>query len=164
MSIPKKYKHIDFKPPASVAEVAARAIEWRQKAKGKGGLSNQQAKEQGVGSGLQRAVNLKNRTQMSPDTVKRMRNFFNRHEKNKDVPSGKSPWEDKGRVAWDLWGGDPGRAWANKIVKQMEAADRKAKAALGLIGSLIKLADNINDEEIKSNLESIIDNEINELE
>lgn len=129
MGIPKKYEHIDFKPPKSVADAAARSLEWRKKNKGKGGLSTQQAAKEGVGSGVQRAVNLKNRDTISPSTIKRMKAFFDRHEKNKEVPRGKSPWEDSGRVAWETWGGNPGRAWANKVVRQMEAADRKEKAA-----------------------------------
>jgi len=124
-SIPKKYEHINFKPPTSVAEAAARGLEWRKKNKGKGGLSTQQAKSEGVGSGVQRAVNLKNRNTISPATIRRMKAFFDRHEKAKQVPPGKQPWEDKGRIAWELWGGDAGRSWANKVVKQMEAADKK---------------------------------------
>lgn len=123
----KKYEHIDFKPPKSVADAASRGLEWRKKNDGKGGLSTQQAKSEGVGSGVQRAVNLKNRDTMSPSTIRKMKGFFDRHEKNKSVPKGKQPWEDKGRIAWELWGGDPGRSWANKIVKQMEAADKKEK-------------------------------------
>jgi hypothetical protein len=43
--------------------------------------------------------------------------FFARHEKNKST--------DKGRIAWLLWGGDAGRSWANKIVRQMDAADER---------------------------------------
>lgn len=33
------------------------------------------------------------------------------------------PWKDKGYVAWLLWGGDPGKSWAAKVLKQMEAAE-----------------------------------------
>lgn len=122
-----KYDHIDFVPPKSVAEEAEKGLEFRKKAGGKGGLSNKQAKEEGVGSGVQRAVNLKNRDKMSPSTVKRMKAFFDRHEKNSKIdPEYKGePWKDKGYVAWLLWGGNAGRSWCNKIVRQMEAADKK---------------------------------------
>ena len=125
----KKYSHIDFKPPEGVAKAAERGLELRKKApkSKKGGLSVSQASKEGVGSGVQRAVNLKNRDMMNPDTVKRMNNFFNRHEKNKKIDKGKTAVEDKGYQAWLLWGGDPGAAWARKIVKQMDAADKKAK-------------------------------------
>jgi hypothetical protein len=122
-----KYDHINFKPPKSVADAAARGLAWRKKNKGKGGLSNQQAKSEGVGSGVQRAVNLKNRNNMSPSTVKRMHAFFSRHSKNKSVPKGVPPYKDKGRVAWELWGGNPGYSWAKKIIRQMNSANKKRK-------------------------------------
>lgn len=125
----KKYSHIDFKPPKSVAKAAERGLELRKKApkSKKGGLTVAQANKEGVGSGVQRAVNLKNRDTLNPDTVKRMNNFFNRHFKNKKIDAGKTAGEDKGYQAWLLWGGDPGASWARKIVKQMKSADEKAK-------------------------------------
>ncbi len=124
-----KYDHIDFKPPQAVANAAKKGLEYRKKGGG-GGLSNDQASAQGVGSGVQRAVNLKNRDNLSPDTVRRMHAFFSRHEKNKAIaPEHKSePWKDRGYVAWLIWGGDPGQTWAKKLVDQMDAAD-KAKTA-----------------------------------
>lgn len=122
-----KYDHIDFKPPKSVSDAAKRGLELRKNNKGRGGLSSGQAKKEGVGSGVQRATNLKNRDTMSPATVKRMKAFFDRHESSKKTDKGKKQSEDKGYIAWMLWGGDPGRSWANKVVKQMEAADKKSK-------------------------------------
>lgn len=98
-----KYDHIDFKPPKSVADAAARGLELRKKNKGKGGLSTQQAKKEGVGSGVARAVSLKNRNNLSPSTVRRMKAFFSRHEKNKSPDKGKPLSEDKGYIAWCLW-------------------------------------------------------------
>lgn len=122
-----KYDHIDFRPPKSVADAAVRGLEMRKKNKGRGGLSVQQAHKAGIGSGVARAVSLKNRKTLSPSTVRRMKAFFDRHEKNKKVDPGKKPWQDRGKISWDLWGGDPGRSWANKICRQMDAADKKAK-------------------------------------
>lgn len=122
-----KYDHIDFKPSESAASAAARGLELRKKNKGKGGLNVQQAHKQGIGSGVARAVSLKNRKTLSPGTVRRMKAFFDRHEKNKSASGGKPLSQDKGYVAWLLWGGDPGRAWANKVCRQMDAADKKSK-------------------------------------
>ena len=126
---PAKYDHINFKPPQGAADAAAKGLDYRKKAGGKGGLSTSEASEQGIGSGVARAASLKNRQELSPDTVKRMKAFFDRHEKNKGVaPEHKGePWKDRGHVAWLLWGGDPGRAWANKVVGQMKAADEKTE-------------------------------------
>lgn len=119
------YDHINFKPPQNVADAAKKGLEWRKKT-GEGGLSVDEASKEGIGSGVQRAVNLKNRDTLSPSTVKRMKAFFDRHQKNKSVSPGKEPWEDKGAVAWALWGGDAGYSWAKKVVEQMEKADKKS--------------------------------------
>lgn len=124
-SVPEKYSHIDFKPPAGVAKEAELGLEWR-KEYGRGGTS----------VGVQRAVQLKNRQNVSPDIARRMYNFFNRHEKNRD--SMKDNGEPgNGKIAWKLWGGDAGRSWANKLWKQMKAADDKASAMATAI-SIIK--------------------------
>jgi Fe-Mn family superoxide dismutase len=129
---PEKYSHIDFKPPESVANAAAKGLEYRQKASpsNRGGLTSEEAGKQGIGSGVQRAVNLKNRDTVSPETIRKMHGFFSRHEKNKGISEENkgTPWNDKGYVAWLLWGGDPGQSWAAKIMRQMDAADEKAKA------------------------------------
>lgn len=127
-----KYDHISFKPPESVARAAERGLEFRKKASpsNRGGLTPAEAGKHGIGSGVQRAVNLKNRTTMSPKTVRMMNRFFSRHEKNKTInPENRgTPWNDKGYVAWLLWGGDPGQSWARKVVRQMDAADDVKKA------------------------------------
>ena len=129
---PKKYDHIDFKPPKGVAAAAEKGLELRQKASpsNRGGFTPAQAAEEGIGSGVQRAVNLKNRDTVSPDVIKQMVGFFARSEQNKDVPADKKaePWNAKGYVAWLLWGDDSGRSWAEKVRDQMEAADDKEAA------------------------------------
>lgn len=127
-----KYDHINFKPPAGVASAAKKGLEYRKKQKGdKAGLTPAEAAREGIGSGVQRATNLKNRDTLSPKVVKQMKAFFARHQKNKAVATEhkNEPWKDKGYVSWLLWGGDAGQAWAEKVVGQMEAADKKAKTA-----------------------------------
>ena len=130
-STPKKYEHIDFTPPKGVADAAAKGLELRQKASpsNRGGLTSEEAGKQGIGSGVQRAVNLKNRDTASPKVIKQMRGFLSRSEKSSTIsPENKgTPWNDKGYVAWLLWGGDPAVAWTDKIIGQMEAADEKEK-------------------------------------
>lgn len=120
----KKYEHINFKPPKSVAHAAERGLKNRRET-GKGGLTKKQASKAGIGSGVQRAVNLKNQNELSPSTVKRMKSFFARHSaykhKHKTEPKGAA------KTSWDLWGGDAGERWSNKVVNQMKAADKKSK-------------------------------------
>jgi hypothetical protein len=127
-----KYDHINFKPPTSVADAAARGLELRRKApkSHKGGLDPQQAKKQGIGSGVARAVSLKNRSKLSPGTISMMVRFFARHNKNIEKAKklkGKDKAQSRAYQAALLWGGSPGRSWANKVFRQMEAADKKSK-------------------------------------
>jgi hypothetical protein len=124
-----KYGHINFKPPQSVSSAAVRGLMLRreQSKSQKAGLDAKQASAQGIGSGVQRAANLKNRSTMDPSTVKRMKAYFDRHASNYQLDAGKSPKEDKGYVAGLLWGGDAGKSWSNKVVRQMEAADQRGK-------------------------------------
>lgn len=120
---PKKYSHIDFTPPESVRKAAERGLAARKAApkSKKGGLSTKEASAQGIGSGVARATQLKSGKAVSPATIRRMASFFARHAKNKDTP--------KGKIAWDLWGSSAGRAWSGKVVRQMDAADKKASTA-----------------------------------
>lgn len=120
----KKYEHINFKPPEGAARAAERGLKNRRET-GKGGLNAKQASKAGIGSGVQRAVNLKNRNNLSPSTVKRMKAFFDRHSAYKDKH--KSDPKGAAKTSWDLWGGDAGYSWAKKVVRQMEAADKKKK-------------------------------------
>lgn len=126
MPIPKRYRHIHFYPTAEMAKNADRGLRYRERAGGRGGLTTRQAGEAGVGSGVQRAVQIKYRREISPDTVRRMVAFFDRHEKNAAVDPGKKPHEDAGHVAWLLWGGDAGRRWARRILDEMKKADAAA--------------------------------------
>jgi DNA-binding ferritin-like protein len=131
-AVPKKYEHIDFKPPKGVADAAAKGLELRQKASpsNRGGLTSEEAGKQGIGSGVQRAVNLKNRDTVSPKVIKQMHGFLSRAEGYSEIADDNksTPWNDKGYVAWLLWGGDPAKSWVDKIIGQMEAADEKEKA------------------------------------
>ncbi len=110
-----KYDHIDFTPPAGVRSEAEKGLAWR-KEHGRGGTA----------IGVARARDLSNGTNISPETAKRMRAYFERHEVDKQGQGwspGEAGFPSAGRIAWALWGGDPGRAWANKLVRQMDAAD-----------------------------------------
>jgi len=52
------------------------------------------------------------------DTILRMHSFFSRHEVDKEAEgfeAGEEGFPSPGRVAWDLWGGDAGQAWASRL-------------------------------------------------
>jgi hypothetical protein len=122
-----KYAHINFVPPMSVRKMAALGLKLRREASpsNKGGLSVQQAKDAGVGSGVQRAVNLKNGDKMSPETIKRMYSFFSRHSVFKDNHKKNPP--NRSYISHLIWGGDPGFKWCKKIYKMMKREDEKEK-------------------------------------
>jgi hypothetical protein len=102
---------IDFQPPQGAREEAERGLAWRE-----------EHNRGGTAVGIARARDIANGRNLSPDTVNRMVSYFARHEVDKQG-TGWSPGEDgfpsAGRIAWALWGGDPGRTWAEKVQRQM---------------------------------------------
>lgn len=113
---PEKYAHINFKPNATMARNARRALDVRSK---------KPPSERGMTPvGLARARDLISRRDLSPDTVRRMKAYFDRHEVDKRGAT----WDEQGKgwQAWQGWGGDAGYAWARARVRQMEAADNAA--------------------------------------
>jgi phage I-like protein len=117
----KRYKSIDFKPPKGVSLNAARGLDLRRRF-GKGGLTTQEAGKLKIGSGVARATSLKNLENVSPETIKKMVGFFNRHEVYKKNHIKKEPYSAS-YISWLLWGGDEGQRWANKTLRQMQKAD-----------------------------------------
>jgi hypothetical protein len=76
----------------------------------------------GTSIGIARGRDIANRKRLSPDTVMRMHSFFSRHEvdkKGQGFSSGEG-FPSNGRIAWALWGGDPGQAWARKLSGQIQ--------------------------------------------
>jgi len=130
LNIPDKYSHIDFTPPQGVRDAAERALEVR---------ADKPESQRGMTPvGIARARDLKAGKQLSPETVKRMLAYFTRHEVDKQG----STWDDQGKgwQAWHGWGGDAGYAWARKVVKQMDSADKKTQA-LRAYGEAIQLSE-----------------------
>lgn len=122
---------MSFIPPKSVQKQAKLGLELRRK-HGRGGLTNKQASEYGIGSGVQRAVNLSNGDELSFETVKRMKAFFDRHRVYKERGYHDSR-DSSSYISWLLWGGDPGYEWAKQIISK----HRKEEANMGM-GQIIK--------------------------
>ena len=110
-----KGRDINTKPTDEMAEEAKRGLDWR-KEHGRGGTL----------IGVARARDISNRKELSINTVRRMYSFFSRHEVDKKA-EGFSPGEDgypsAGRIAWALWGGDSGFAFARRVKESADAAD-----------------------------------------
>ena len=115
-----------YKPTSGMASAAKRALKWKSEGKAGGTLV-----------GLARANQLKDRDPLSASVVLRMYSFFSRHEVDKKATgfySGQEGFPSKGRVAWDLWGGDGGYSWSSAKRNQI-MRDRENKAV-----QLVKLA------------------------
>jgi hypothetical protein len=108
-----------YKPTSGMASAAKRALKWKSEGKAGGTLV-----------GLARANQLKDRDPLSASVVLRMYSFFSRHEVDKKATgfySGQEGFPSKGRVAWDLWGGDGGYSWSSAKRNQI-MRDRENKA------------------------------------
>ena len=116
-----KGEEINLKPTATMAEEAQRGLDWR-KEHGRGGTE----------VGVARARQLVNRQELSPDTVRRMVSYFARHEVDKDAEGfnqGEDGFPSAGRIAWQLWGSDAGKSWANEKDRIMDRLDDEKRAA-----------------------------------
>lgn len=125
-----KYKgrDIDTTPTDAMIAEAKRGLEWR-KEHGRGGTE----------VGVARARDISNGRELSIDTVKRMYSYFARHEVDK-AGKGYNPGEEgypsAGRIAWALWGGNPGQSFAKRVIRSVEAADEDDRAEIS--GSIKK--------------------------
>lgn len=104
-----------FKPPADVAQAAQEGLELRSK-----------FHRGGTVVGIARGKQLAGRRTVSAVDIKHMYAYFARHEVDK---KGKN-WSNKekpsnGRIAWLLWGGEPGRRWATKLRNDMKEQEKK---------------------------------------
>ena len=112
-----------FVPTDQMAAEAERGLRWREEF-GRGGTE----------VGVARARDISNQRALSLDTVQRMASYFARHEVDKEGQGwsdGQDGYPSAGRIAWALWGGDPGRAWADRILSQEENGGRSARLAYG---------------------------------
>ena len=115
-SVSAKYDGISFSPPQGVKSAAKRGLALHEK-----GLS---------GNGLESATVAWARkyTQgqpVSPERARMGNRFFGRNARFANAPKDSPAW-----VSWLLWGGAAGRAWFAKLVRQMDAADKKSSASI----------------------------------
>jgi hypothetical protein len=109
---PEETRQEGYAPTDAMVAEARRGLEWRQ-AFGRGGTE----------IGVARARDIVNRSNLSRDTVARMVSYFARHEVDKQgegFSRGEPGYPSAGRIAWALWGGDPGKTWAEGIIRGLE--------------------------------------------
>ena len=103
-----------LKPPAAVAAAAKKGLALREK-----------FDRGGTAVGVRRAEQLAARDVVSAEDIVRISSYFARHEVDKDAKA--HPWGDEadpsaGYIAWLLWGGDAGRAWADGLKAKLDKA------------------------------------------
>ncbi len=110
-------ERIDLAPTSGMKTEAERGLAWREEY-GRGGTA--------VGVAKARAILTED--ELSPAKVIEMAAWFARHEVDKQG-EGFNPGEDgypsAGRIAWALWGGDPGQSWANRKREELMRIDEQ---------------------------------------
>lgn len=77
----------------------------------------------GTDVGVNRARQLVERRPLRADDVKSMHSFFARHAVDKETQThawGSDSDPSAGFIAWLLWGGDAGKAWADRKASTLE--------------------------------------------
>ncbi|WP_218221899.1 hypothetical protein [Nesterenkonia sp. Act20] len=98
----------DRTPPQDVQKAAQRALAWIDEGKAGKGFTD---------TGRHRAQQLAEGASVPLEDIHKMRQYFARHAVDRDTEGflqGQDGFPTPGRVAWDAWGGDPGRTWANR--------------------------------------------------
>lgn len=98
-----------YKIPAGARAAAKRGLEWLKQGYGGKGLT---------ATGRARGAQLARGGSVSRDVAVKMRAYFARHEPDRKADgfyANSDKYPSPGRVAWDLWGGDAGRSWVNKL-------------------------------------------------
>ena len=150
---------INLQIPESVQRMARVGLEQR-KEHGRGGTS----------VGLASARRLAAGGTASPEFVRKVARYFPRHAVDLRA-TGADPGDDgypsNGRIAWNLWGGTPGWAWARSKVKQLDNCTSKSddiefeKTCSCGCGSceeydIIKELEKVDDTEVWSNIEEFL--------
>ncbi len=103
---------VNTEPTDAMREEAARGLRWRE-----------EFNRGGTAVGVARARDISNGRALSTETIFRMKSFFRRHEVDKQGEGfnvGEPGYPSAGRIAWALWGGDVGYAWAERKVLEIE--------------------------------------------
>lgn len=106
----KKSSSVNLVPPEGVRAAARRGIKYHSEGKAGDGFES---------ATLTRAHKIADGQELTPEHVKRMHSFFERHAGGRSEKAGKgevTPWD----VAWLAWGGNAGRSWAARKVKELE--------------------------------------------
>jgi len=126
---------VDLVPTDAMAAEARRGLDWRK-----------EYNRGGTIVGVTRANQLIRKENLSPSTVRRMHSYFSRHEVDKQgqgFSPGEQGYPSAGRIAWALWGGDPGQSWARSKVNQLNNEDKSFSEDDTLVDEIYELIDEV---------------------
>lgn len=113
----KAESDVDTTPTQAMADNAKKGLEWRK-----------EYNRGGTDVGVARAVQLMNRENLSPSTVRRMNSFFARHAVDKEAEGfnqGEKGFPSAGKIANMLWGGPEGESWSKRKAAELDKAKEK---------------------------------------
>jgi HK97 family phage prohead protease len=97
---------------------AKRGLEWRR-----------EFNRGGTEVGVARARDISNGKLLPEETIRRMSSYFARHEvdkKGQGFSPGEPGFPSAGRIAWALWGGDPGQSFVETITTRLDKKEGRA--------------------------------------
>ena len=99
--------------PKSAVNNAKKALKWRDE-------YGRNVVKGGTKIGWTRANQIANKENLSEETIRRIKAFFDRHKGNEKIdPKFKNePWKDRGYISFLIWGGKSMHNWATKMVNK----------------------------------------------
>jgi hypothetical protein len=132
--------------PKAATEAAKKALRWKEQ-------YGDEVKG-GTAVGWTRANQLANRESLSYSTIARMA-AFNRHRKNSKVDPKyiKTPWKDRGYIAWLIWGGTAGVDWAIRKAEGIrEGRYAEADNDKAMVDGIVSILRLVNDKSNRKRL------------
>lgn len=109
---------IDLEPTGEMRQEAATGLSWREE-------YNRGGTDVGVGT----ANAILSGSELSPERVRTMYAYFERHAVDRQAEGwerGEEGFPSAGKIAWLLWGGDPGRRWATEKRDELMSIEASA--------------------------------------
>ena len=110
-----KSPQIDLIVTEGMIEEAKRGLAWRE-----------EFNRGGTRIGVARANQIIRDKKLTPETWRRVKAYFDRHQVDEEGQGwnrDEDGYPSAGRIAWALWGGDPGWARAKKIVEKLNSEE-----------------------------------------
>lgn len=114
MPVPERYQHINFTPPSGVRDALRRGLALHEQGYSGDGLQSET---------VAWATRMAGGEDVTFEKAAKMAAWFARHDNEIERRARERDKTSPAYVAWLLWGGDPGMAWAGKLKRQMDAAD-----------------------------------------